>query len=158
MRGTMRVCKSANVWIHANGTRKTGDVAHVTRAATSADARRISRANEERRRSTTRDRAGDHETSDHAMTADYTHETASEACTEMSKQHDAHVRAWDEVRCAESHRRIAAMPKHLHHEAMRRLSRSFSAPDFAVTYDGCRIEGHQVVWRDGERWPRRAAQ
>lgn len=56
-------------------------------------------------------------------------------------------------RFADTHFRILAMPVDKRHEAMRRASRSFSAPDTCVRHDGCRIDGEDVVWPDGERWP-----
>lgn len=40
------------------------------------------------------------------------------------------------------------------HDRRARKSRSFSMPESCVVLDGCRIEGAQVVWPDGERYPR----
>lgn len=54
-----------------------------------------------------------------------------------------------------SNARIAALPKEKRGEAMRRASRSYSVPETCVRHDGCRIEGGEVVWPDGERWPAR---
>lgn len=48
--------------------------------------------------------------------------------------------------------RIAKLPREQRHEAMRRASCSYSAPCSAVR-DGACIEGNEVVWPDGERYP-----
>jgi hypothetical protein len=52
-------------------------------------------------------------------------------------------------------KRIAALTGEARGEAMKRASCSYSDPDFAVRCHGCRIEGNDVVWPDGERWPMR---
>ncbi len=39
-------------------------------------------------------------------------------------------------------------------ESMRRRSMSYSASEYQLTRNGCMIEGDEVVWPDGERWPR----
>lgn len=61
----------------------------------------------------------------------------------------------DDARLAAAHARIAALPPELRREAMIRASRSYSAPRMCVEYDGCRREGDEIVWPDGERWPTR---
>lgn len=48
--------------------------------------------------------------------------------------------------------RIASLSGAARNEALRRASRSYSAPRSAVR-DGARIEGNEVVWPDGERYP-----
>jgi len=62
----------------------------------------------------------------------------------------------DDERLDIAHARIAALPEQERHEAMRRLSRSYSAPRTCVEYDGCHIDGDEMVWPDGERWPMRS--
>ncbi len=52
-----------------------------------------------------------------------------------------------------AHARIAALPKERQPEALRRLSRSYSAPDTCIRFDGCRREGDVIAWPDGEWWP-----
>ena len=59
-------------------------------------------------------------------------------------------------RLAAAHARIAALPPEQRREAMIRASRSYSAPRMCVEYDGCRREGDEIVWPDGERWPTRS--
>jgi hypothetical protein len=61
----------------------------------------------------------------------------------------------DGPRLLEAHLRIAALPEEKRRDAMRRLSRSYSAPQTCVEHDGCRREGDEIVWPDGERWPTR---
>ena len=56
----------------------------------------------------------------------------------------------------ETHKRIAALPRERQGEAMRRASRSYSAPDTCLRHDGCTREGDDIVWPDGERGPARA--
>ena len=67
------------------------------------------------------------------------------------------VEAGDRDRDALSaaHRRIAALPTEKRHEAMRRLSRSYSAPVACIGRESCRRDGDEIVWPDGERWPTR---
>ena len=62
----------------------------------------------------------------------------------------------DDDRLREAHARINALPKDRQGEAMRRASRSYSAPEFCVRFDGYTLEGQDVVWPDGERWPARS--
>ncbi len=40
------------------------------------------------------------------------------------------------------------------HECLARKSRSYSTPKSCVALDGCRLDGDEVVWPDGERYPR----
>lgn len=49
--------------------------------------------------------------------------------------------------------RIAKLTGEAKHEAMRRASRSYSAPGGAIRHEGCRVDGAEPVWPDGERWP-----
>ncbi len=62
------------------------------------------------------------------------------------------VAAVPDVRDATS-ARIAALTGEARHEAMQRASRSYSAPQGAIRFDGCRVDGNELVWPDGERWP-----
>ncbi len=62
----------------------------------------------------------------------------------------------DDDRLREAYARIAALPREKRGEAMRRASRSYSSPHTCVRFDGCRLEGQDVVWPDGERWPARS--
>lgn len=52
-----------------------------------------------------------------------------------------------------AHERIAALQGEARLTAMRRLSRSYSVPERCVVDEGCTIDGSEVVWPDGERWP-----
>ena len=61
----------------------------------------------------------------------------------------------DGPRLLEAHERIANLPFPAVAEAARRLSRSYSAPRTCVEHGGCRREGDDIVWPDGERWPTR---
>jgi hypothetical protein len=55
---------------------------------------------------------------------------------------------------SEAHARIAALPRGKQREAMVRASRSYSEPIICVDHDDCKIDGADVVWPDGERWPK----
>jgi hypothetical protein len=64
-----------------------------------------------------------------------------------------------ETALLDAHRRADAKPTpEERHEARRRMSRSYSVPETCVRHDGCRIDGGDVVWPDGERWPTKPAQ
>lgn len=60
----------------------------------------------------------------------------------------------NEPTLALAHRKIAMLPVEKQHEAMRRMSRSYSAGENTLRIDGCHFEGGEVVWPDGERFPR----
>ena len=53
-----------------------------------------------------------------------------------------------------AYQRIEALPGERQGEARRRFSRSFSASPISLRAEGCTFEGLDVVWPDGERWPR----
>ena len=61
--------------------------------------------------------------------------------------------AAEEERLAAVLARVAALSDKERHEARLRAVRSWDRPDYAVQHDGCRIEGGEVVWPSGERWP-----
>ncbi len=70
---------------------------------------------------------------------------------------DALERPSDDERLRVVHERIASLKGEARHEAARRASRSYSAPGMCVRYDGCHIEGDEMVWPDGERYPTRSS-
>lgn len=93
-------------------------------------------------------------TGDHGAAGLAIAEASLRAREEMRERAAAEARD-DHERLAEAHARITALPEEKRREAMRRLSRSYSAPRTCVEHDGCRIEGGEMVWPDGERWPMR---
>jgi len=89
-----------------------------------------------------------------ALGVKFRHEPMEESSVADDPYPDAQWEPAKDVRDA-SNARIAALPKEKQHEAMVRASRSYSVPETCVRFDGCRIEGGDVVWPDGERWPAR---
>lgn len=65
-------------------------------------------------------------------------------------EHDTRA---EEERLAMAREKIAALPASARPEARRRMPLSWDRPNYAVEHYGCRIEGAEVVWSDGDRWP-----
>lgn len=63
----------------------------------------------------------------------------------------------DAARLATVHERIATLSGEQRREAMRRLSVSYSA-EWSATERGAHIDGDEMVWPDGERYPRRTTE
>lgn len=49
--------------------------------------------------------------------------------------------------------RIAALPEELRHEAWSRIGVSYDSPEYAVKHYECKIDGNEVLWPDGQRFP-----
>lgn len=60
----------------------------------------------------------------------------------------------DADRLVRIHRWIASLPKEQQTEAYRRASCSYSGERSALAW-GAHVEGDDMVWPDGERYPRR---
>ncbi len=67
---------------------------------------------------------------------------------------ERHLGNPDAARLAAVHDWIASLPIDKRHEASRRASVSYS-DEFTALHRGGRIEGADIVWPDGERYPRR---
>jgi hypothetical protein len=65
------------------------------------------------------------------------------------------VRTGDAERVQKVHEWIATLSPEKRQEASRRASRSYSVPETCIRHDGCRLDGDDIVWPDGERYPTR---
>jgi NAD(P)-dependent dehydrogenase (short-subunit alcohol dehydrogenase family) len=60
----------------------------------------------------------------------------------------------DDVLSSAFYQRIEALPPERQGEARRRFGLSWDASPVALRVEGCTFVGLDVVWPDGERWPR----